>query len=179
MDLRVRYLGTSADPTVTLSQTMTMRMIDEGFYLLTKQNWEAYAWEDVKRISFDDPGRTRASVGMIMAFGALGLAKRKTFTLVTVSITTEELYFEIAEPIGLWRAKGRGVVEACPAAKGRVYVDGVLAGEQPSPAAAGAAGQSALTTAGWHADPLGIPQLRWHDGASWTDKTHPLPAGPE
>jgi hypothetical protein len=116
---------------------------------------------------------------MIMAFGALGLAKRKTFTLVTVSTTNEELYFEIEEPIGLWRAKGRGLVDECSIAEGRIYVDGALAGEHLPTSPTESAGQPAPTTAGWHADPLGMPQLRWHDGSSWTDKTHPLPAGPE
>jgi hypothetical protein len=179
MDIPVTYLGTSKDPAnVGKGNTrMVVRMAPEGLYLLHKKDWGAYAWGDVKRVSFDDPGRTKASVGMIVAFGVLGLAKRKTFTLLTVSTAHEETYYEIAEPIGLWRAKARGIVDEVSAMKGRVFVDGVPVGEDGTLASAPVA--FAPTQAGWYPDPLGRQQLRWHDGSNWTDNVNALPEAPQ
>jgi len=179
MDIAVTYLGTSKDPAnVGKGNTrMVIRMAPEGLYLLHKKDWGAYAWGDVKRVSFDDPGRTKASVGMIVAFGVLGLAKRKTFTLLTVSTADEETYYEIAEPIGLWRAKARGIVDEVSAMKSRVFVDGVPVGEDVTSAPAPAA--TAPTHAGWYPDPLGRQQLRWHDGSNWTDNVNALPDAPQ
>lgn len=51
----------------------------------------SYSWAEVRRLSFDDPGRTKANVGAIAVFGVLGLASRQSFTLISISTSTEEL----------------------------------------------------------------------------------------
>lgn len=131
-----------------------------------------YSWGQIRRVSFDDPGRTKASVGAIAAFGVLGLAHRRAFSLITVSTDTEELYFEHAQPIGVWRATGRRITEDFPAAAGRVYVDGQRMDEST-------ALPIGPSNPGWYPDPLGLPSLRWHDGSAWTEHTAPVPQRPQ
>ena len=174
MDIWANYLGTSAsasqrDNTIR----MCIRLDDHGVGLYTKKKSGGYSWDDVRRLSFDDPGRTKGSVAAIALFGLAGLASRRSFTLITVTTTNEELYFDQDEPVGSWRAMSRRLVEEVPAANGRTYVDGELVGSSATPLPVGP------TAPGWYPDPLGIPQLRWHDGSSWTDHTSTLPAAPQ
>lgn len=150
----------------------TIRLDEHGVGLFFGKKFGGYAWPDVRRVSFDDPGRTKANVGAIALFGVLGMASRSAFTLITISTKDEELYFENAAPIGAWRATGRRIMEDVPAAAGRVYVDGQSASAVSSTGVAHIA-------AGWHPDPLGLPSLRWHDGRSWTEHTAPLPQAPQ
>jgi hypothetical protein len=149
-----------------------LRIADAGLGMYFGKKHGGYTWDQVRRISFDDPGRTKASVGAIALFGVLGMASRRAFTLITVSTDTEELYFENNVPIGAWRATGRRIVEDVPRAAGRIYVDGYLADTV-------SATPPAAWTAGWYADPLGLPGLRWHDGSAWTEHTAPAPQAPQ
>jgi hypothetical protein len=177
VDIWANYLGTSAGGQHGGGKVrMCIRVDEQGVGLFLKKRSGGYVWDDVRRISFDDPGRTKASIGAIAAFGLAGLARRRAFTLITVTTSSEELYFEQDEPIGAWRAMGRRLVEEVPLARGRLYVDGQLLGAAETAPVSPA---PTPTAAGWYGDPLGIPQLRWHDGSSWTDHTSALPDAPQ
>lgn len=122
-----------------------------------------YPWGDVRRVSFDDPGRTKASGAAIALFGVWGLAARRAFTFITVTVGNGDIWIENELPVGAWRAAARRIVEDMPSVSGRIYVDGELVnlsattGHQP----------------GWYPDPHGQPLLRWYDGSTWTDHTAP------
>jgi hypothetical protein len=181
VDIWTNYLGTSAGGQRGGRTRMCVRVDEQGVSLFLKKRSGGYVWDDVRRISFDDPGRTKASVAAIAMFGLAGLARRRAFTLITVTTSSEELYFEQDEPIGAWRAMGRRLVEEVPVARGRVYVDGQLLGDDaavPAGPATADGPPAAPTSAGWYPDPLGMPRLRWYDGSSWTDHTSALPEPP-
>jgi hypothetical protein len=167
IDLPVKHLSRERNTPCIL------RIADAGVAVLAKKVEGGYPWEQVRRISFDDPGRTKANVGAIALFGVLGMASRRAFTLITVSTDDQELYFENEAPIGQWRASAPRIIDAVPAAAGRVWVDGAQVG------AAAPASPAVPTAAGWYPDPLGVPRLRWHDGTAWTDHTAPAPPAPQ
>lgn len=96
-----------------------------------KKRSGSYSWDEVRRISFDDPGRTKASVGAIAVFGVLGLAARKSYSLITVSVPDQDLYFTSPFAIGQWRASALRIVEDIPQAASKVYVDGQPVGSRP------------------------------------------------
>jgi hypothetical protein len=102
-----------------------IRIDDAGVGLIFGRHHSgSYTWDQVRRISFDDPGRTRASVGAIAVFGVLGLAARKAFSLITISVTDQDIYFTSPYAIGQWRASGLRIAEDVPAAASKIYVDG-------------------------------------------------------
>ena len=91
-----------------------------------------FSWSQLTRISFDDPGRTKASLGMIAVFGVLGLAARKTFTLMTLSTGDQDMYFELDQVVGAWRGAAERIIRDIASAEGKVFVDGALVGEAPA-----------------------------------------------
>jgi hypothetical protein len=102
-----------------------LRIDDAGVGLIFGRHHSgSYAWDQVRRISFDDPGRTRASVGAIAVFGVLGLAARKSFSLITISVTDQDIYFTSPYAIGQWRASALRIAEDVPAGASKIYVDG-------------------------------------------------------
>lgn len=50
----------------------------------------------------------------------------------------------------------------------RSRAGGISSGPPPPPS----------TPAGWYADPSGSPNLRWFDGATWTEHSSPMPTPP-
>jgi hypothetical protein len=136
----------------------------------------SYDWRDIRTVSFDDPGRTKANIGAIALFGVLGLAGRQSFTLISISTTSEELFLEHNQPIAMWRSWARRLAEEeAPQARGRIVVNGVsVAALDTHPQQ-----QSQLGfAAGWYADPSGAQALRWYDGTQWSEHTSPLPGQP-
>jgi hypothetical protein len=130
----------------------------------------SYPWDDIRSVSFDDPGRTKANVGALALFGVLGLASRQSFTLISISTMKEELFLEHNQPIAMWRSWARRLAEQeAPLARDRIHVDGVsVAALETRPQ------QHQLSShAGWYADPFGAPVLRWYDGTQWTEHTSP------
>ena len=165
MDIDAKYISGGG------SKACVLRIDDAGISVWYGNNVAGgYAWDEIRSVSFDDPGRTKASVGALVVFGTLGLASRRAFTLIIVSLHTADMYFEADEPVAAWRAAVERLIEDVAPASGRTYVDGVLAGRTRTTAASYAPG--------WYPDPLGQPRLRWHDGAAWTDHTSPLPSPP-
>ena len=165
MDIYAKYLSDGG------SRACALRIEDAGISVwFGKKMAGGYTWDEIRRVSFDDPGRTKASVGALAMFGVLGLASIQAFTLITVSLQDVDIYFNANGPIAAWRAAVDRLVEQVSSAAGRTYVDGALAGRtQTTPIS---------YAAGWYADPLGQPRLRWHDGTAWTDHTSPLPDAP-
>ena len=104
--------------------------------LFGKKRSGGFSWSQVQRIAFDDPGRTKASIGAIAVFGVVGLAARNSFTLFTLSTSDEDIYFELQGPVGAWRATAERLVRDVAPTVGMVFVDGNLAGSAQSPAAA-------------------------------------------
>jgi hypothetical protein len=152
-----------------------LRIVDAGIALLARKQQSTFPWDTVRRVSFDDPGRTKANVGAIAVFGVLGMASRRAFTLITVSTDGQEMYFENETPIGQWKASAFRIVEAIPSSAGRVWVDGAqVASSHTEPL-----NSQTSFSPGWYPDPLGQPRLRWHDGTAWTDHTAPTPAPPQ
>jgi hypothetical protein len=136
---------------------------DQGVHMVTGKQAGGYPWEQIHRLSFDDPGRTKASVGYIAVFGVAGLAKRVSYTIVTLSASDQDVYFEAKLPLSMCRTFAHRVLLEVPTARGRVYVDGAqLAVEsdigptKPS------------TPAGWYPDPNDGAQQRYFDGSQWT-----------
>jgi hypothetical protein len=152
-----------------------LRIVDAGIALLAKKQQSTFPWDIVRRVSFDDPGRTKANVGAIAVFGVLGMASRRAFTVITVSTDEQAMYFENETAIGQWKASAFRIVEAIPASAGRVWVDGAqVASSHTEPL-----NSQTSFSAGWYPDPLGQPRLRWYDGMGWTDHIAPTPAHPE
>jgi uncharacterized protein DUF2510 len=160
MDIYAKYISGGG------SKGCVLRIEDAGISVwYGKKMGGGYRWDEIRRVSFDDPGRTKASVGALVMFGALGLASRRAFTLITVSLHNVDIYFEADEPVAAWRAAVDRLVEEVQPASDRTYVDGALAGL--------AQARLANYAPGWYPDPLGQPRPRWHDGAAWTDHTSP------
>lgn len=157
-----------------------VRIHPDGVWFLFGKQYTGFAWDQVRQVSFDDPGRTKASVGAIAVFGVLGLAARKSFTLLTIeTTTTENWYFEVGGPVGHWRTSLRALVEHVPGIAGKLFIDGdpngvsAISSTPPSVIAA-----RTPNAPGWYPDPLGRPDLRWHDGTQWTDHTTAAPQPP-
>jgi hypothetical protein len=82
------------------------------------------SWDQVRSINFDDPGRTKANGASIFAFGVLGMASRKAFTIVTV-VTVEAIgYLEAPWPVGTWNSVVPQILHEVPAASGKLFVNG-------------------------------------------------------
>ena len=111
-----------------------MRIDSTGVGMLFgHRNSGHYSWSEIQRISFDDPGRTKASVGAVVAFGVLGLAARKAFTLMTLSVTDQDVFFETEGPVATWRAAATRIQHEVPGSVGKLYVDGeACAGAAPA-----------------------------------------------
>ena len=88
----------------------------------------SYAPEQVRRISFDDPGRTKANGAALVMFGVLGLVARRAFTIVTVSVVEQDMYFESDFPVGTWRASAPRMLEDVPWLVGKLIIDGAVVG---------------------------------------------------
>src|SRR4051794_35248321 len=161
-------------PTRDARRRCVIRIADEGVGLFIGKRQGAYGWHQVRRIDFEDPGRTKANVGAILVYGVLGMASRRGFTIITITTDSEDLHFESDVSIAEWRTGARRIPQAVPAAQGKVFVDGQPADGEPTAPTA----PNKPTAAGWYPDPLGMPKLRWHDGASWTDHTADMPAAP-
>ena len=84
-------------------------------------NW---AWSDVRRLSFDDPGRTKVNVPALVGFGILAVGARKAFSLLVVSTGDGDVFFETEYPIGTWRSVAPRIPNDVPEAAGKVFVEG-------------------------------------------------------
>lgn len=151
-----------------------LRFAPAGVALYVGKKAGVYPWEQVRRIDFDDPGRTKANPAMIALFGVLGMASRRAFTIITLATASEDVYFEHDTPVGQWRGVAGRISEIVPAAAGRVFVDGAPANAAyPAPAYGQQSGIAPAPqvpgAAGWYPDPLGRSPWRWFDGAQWTD----------
>lgn len=108
-----------------------LRIDDAGIGLLFRRaNNGFYAWDQIKRLSFDDPGRTKASIPALAFLGVIGLAVRTSYTLVTLSVADQDLFFTTPFPMGQWRAVARRMVEEVPIAATKLYLDGTLIGSE-------------------------------------------------
>jgi len=86
-----------------------------------------YSWDQVRRLSFDDPGTTKPD-GNILLVGMWGVGNQKAFTLITVSVADADLFFENESPVASWRAGGLRILEEAPSARGKIFVNGDLVG---------------------------------------------------
>jgi hypothetical protein len=96
-------------------------------------------WSNVERISFDDPGRTRANIAALAMFGALAIGSRRTFSLLTISTVSGQSYYcETRDALGTWRSVAPQICNAVPQVRGKLTVDGDLVGVPAVPAQAAA-----------------------------------------
>ena len=167
MDITAKESGTG--------RGCTLRFHPDGLYFLFGKKYTASTWAEVRQVSFDDLGRTRANAGAVALFGVAGLASRRSVTVVTAVLNSATWQFEAPFSLGQLRASLRELAQEIPVLASKLYINGQL------PDRAGAAPSSSvseLTEAGWYPDPLGLPRMRWFDGSSWTDNTAALPPPP-
>jgi hypothetical protein len=134
----------------------------------SKNQGGTFPWDQVRRISFDDPGRTKANVGAIAVFGVAGMASRYAFSHLTISTLNDDTVFDVDEPVSYWRAAAARILDEAPIAAGRLFLEGQPVGAFPSSPTA--------TPAGWYASPTTAGVLQWWDGQRWTDHTQPTRA---
>ena len=82
----------------------------------------------IRRLSFDDPGRTKANAGAIAVFGIAGMAGRKSFTFVVVGTDSGDVIFEADRPISTWKSVAQEMTTDVPELQGKLYVEGELVG---------------------------------------------------
>ena len=138
---------------------------DHGVTVVIGKQQSGYPWDQIHRVTLDDPGRTKASVGAIAAFGVVGLARRIAYTLITVSGSGQDIFFETKQPVSISRTFAYRVLHEIPAAAGRIFVDGVQLSSEPA--------RSLTPPAAWYPDPHDIQRLRWFDGNEWTEHYSP------
>jgi hypothetical protein len=136
VDIQAQYL------TGDRTRSCCIRITEPGVALYIGKKAGAYEWDEIRGVSFDDPGRTKANIGAIAVFGVLGLASHYAFTLITLSTRDEDLYFESDSPVATWHLSARRIVEDFPAARGKVWVDGQPITLTPVSSASSAAARS-------------------------------------
>jgi hypothetical protein len=87
----------------------------------SKKRSDQYTWDQIRRISFDDPARRSSCLGAILV---MSMAACRSASLLTVSLADLDLYFQTDCPIGFWRVTAPRISENTPRAAGKIFVDG-------------------------------------------------------
>jgi len=91
-DIPVRYLG-GAGGKPRVPGVLVVESSGVAFRLRQKTPL-SWAWGDVRRLSFDDPGRTKVNLPALLGFGMLAVGARKAFSLLVVSTGDGDVFFE-------------------------------------------------------------------------------------
>ena len=99
-----------------------------GWWRGGKKRRMHYPWDTIRRVAFDDPGRTKANAGVIAMFGLAGMAGRKSFTYVIVGTDSGDVIFEADRPISAWKSMAQQLITDVPQLTGKLYIEGDLVG---------------------------------------------------
>ena len=144
-EIEVRYRTKPSDITPR-SGVLHLDETGIGWWRGGKKQKMHFPWTTIRRLSFDDPGRTKANAGAIAMFGIAGMAGRKSFTFVVVGADSGDVIFEADRPISTWKSVSQEMTTDVPELKGKLYVDGELVGSAPSAATDGRASTDDLPT---------------------------------
>lgn len=126
-EIEVRYRTKPSDITPR-SGVLRLDETGIGWWRGGKKQKMHFPWDTIRRLSFDDPGRTKANAGAIAVFGVVGMAGRKAFTFVVVGTDSGDVIFEADRPISTWKSVAQEMTTDVPELKGKLYVSGELVG---------------------------------------------------
>lgn len=126
-EIEVRYRTKPSDIT---PRSGLLRLDDAGiaWWRGGKKQKMHFPWATIRRLSFDDPGRTKANAGAIAMFGIAGMAGRKSFTFVVVGTDSGDVIFEADRPISTWKSVAQEMIIDVPELEGKLYVEGERVG---------------------------------------------------
>jgi hypothetical protein len=126
-EIEVRYRTKPSDITPR-SGVLRLDETGIGWWRGGKKQKMHFPWATIRRLSFDDPGRTKANAGTIAMFGIAGMAGRKSFSFVVVGTDSGDVIFEADCPISTWKSLAQEMTSDVPELQGKLYVEGELVG---------------------------------------------------
>jgi hypothetical protein len=112
----------------------TLRIDSEGVSTrIGAEQTGSYSWDRVQRVCFDEPGRAKAPVQANALIGVLGMNVRAEYSLITVGLDDQELFFATPHAMRRWRAMEERMVDQVPELATRLHVDGAAIGVDPYP----------------------------------------------
>jgi hypothetical protein len=116
--IKVVYRGNNGATTpMSLTADVTGVRLAQGRKLISE-----ISWDEVDQFSFEDPKRTRMSVGAVLAFGVLGLGARKNFTFIYYAAGERTGVLEVDGLPVQWRGWVDALLSEAPGAKGKVFI---------------------------------------------------------
>jgi hypothetical protein len=107
----------------------TLVIHDGGVAFRYGEEWPLnFPWAKVSKIAFEDPGQTKVNTAAVLLFGPIGLLSRRNFTLIVLSTTDRDYFFEQNDGVVTWRTTAARIVAEVPNAAGKVVVQGRVMG---------------------------------------------------